>query len=313
MYLPFDFRHWWYCTQGKGGTFSHQGSQYYGFDFNKASNANNSSNPAFGGVVRSPVSGEVVEVRDGIYDFGNNSSSNYSNHWGWGNTVVIRDQGGVYYIRFAHLRFGTTDHLAVGDWVNQNDYIGEIGQTGFSTSPHLHFQVMRSRLGPSVNFTFVEGELNSYEWIQSALSAGLSLLDNNGEVSLSHDFSYYTTNTQGYWQTLNWTKDAVGKNYRRRRVASSNDPSHFNWSFRVKTPGFYLIYVTYPRSSLNDPKARYYFNGRHVRTLDQRSNHLFYKYLVVRYLGANQLHTLTLKGSTPNRYIVADAIILRKL
>lgn len=313
VYLPFRLSSWAYCTQGQGGSFSHQGNQYYGFDFNEGSNYNSSSNPAFGKEVYSPVSGEVVEVRDGVYDFSNNSSSNHNNNWGWGNTVVIKDKGGVYYVRFAHLRFGTTDHLHVGDWVNQYDYIGEIGQTGFSTSPHLHFQIMKSRLGPSVDFTFAEGKLNSYQWIRSALLPNVSMLDNNREVSLSHDFRYFTTYSYGYWQTRSWKNGTAGKDYRRHKVTSSYDSSYFKWLFRVKKSGYYLIYATYPISSLNDPQAKYYLNGNYVRTRDQRKGNLLYKFVTAQYLSANKFNTLMLKGSTKNRYIVADAIVLRKI
>lgn len=312
VFLPFRFGVDTYCTQGQGGSFSHQGNQYYGFDFNQGSNYNGRSNSAFGLPVHSPVDGEVVEIRDGVYDFQNNSSSNYANNWGWGNTIVIKDERGVYYLRFAHLRFGSTDHLRIGDRVKQYDYIGEIGQTGFSTSPHLHFQIMRSRTGPSVNFTFVEGELNSYEWIKSNLFRRISVLDNNNEKSLSHDFRYGYTYRYGYWQQMNWDDGAVGKNYMRHTIYSYNDPSYFKWRFRVKDSSMYAIYASIPPNPKNDKQAKYYYNGKYLKSIDQTKHSYFFRLIAFKYLSASKTHTIKVKGTSSNRYLVADSLILVK-
>lgn len=314
VHLPFKYGEWWYCTQGQGGSFSHQGNQYYGFDFNKGSNLNNSSNPAYGERLYAPVTGEVVEIRDGVHDFNNNSNPNASNHYGWGNTIVIQDIDGVYYVRMAHLQYGSLDHLQVGDWVYQGDYIGKVGQTGYSTSPHLHIQIMKSSRGHSEPFTFVEGKLYSYEWIRSSLIRRSSVLDNNNETSLSNWFQNTSINWSGQWIYSVGVDGYAGKNYIRHMVTSWYDSSYFKWRFQVQNNGWYAIYVTVPVNVDQDTVAKYYFEGQFEKTIDQATpNSTFLRYFGVKHLQNNKVYSIKVKGRTPGKYVVADAIVLRKL
>ena len=57
---------------------------------------------------------------------------------GYGNTVLVAHSGGQVVTLYAHM---SEIHAGVGDRVDQGDVIGEIGSTGFSTGPHLHFEV----------------------------------------------------------------------------------------------------------------------------------------------------------------------------
>lgn len=56
-----------------------------------------------------------------------------------GNMVTI--QGDGIYALYAHLRPNSTK-VKVGDRVRAGDIIGEVGHSGNSTMPHLHFQLM---------------------------------------------------------------------------------------------------------------------------------------------------------------------------
>lgn len=57
---------------------------------------------------------------------------------GYGYNVVINHGGGVK-TRSAHMSYM---HVEVGDQVAQGELIGDIGSTGRSTGPHIHFEIM---------------------------------------------------------------------------------------------------------------------------------------------------------------------------
>jgi murein DD-endopeptidase MepM/ murein hydrolase activator NlpD len=66
---------------------------------------------------------------------------------GYGNTVVI-DHGGGISTLYAHIQSGGL-RVSAGEQVRQGDVIGLVGSTGWSTGPHLHFEVRRN--GTAVN------------------------------------------------------------------------------------------------------------------------------------------------------------------
>ena len=57
---------------------------------------------------------------------------------GYGNTVVMVHGDGTVTTLYAHM---SVIRASVGDQVDQGEVIGEIGSTGLSTGPHLHFEV----------------------------------------------------------------------------------------------------------------------------------------------------------------------------
>jgi murein DD-endopeptidase MepM/ murein hydrolase activator NlpD len=57
---------------------------------------------------------------------------------GYGNTVEIRHRNG-YVTRYAHLR-GFADKAERGRFIGIGQTLGYVGQTGYATGPHLHFE-----------------------------------------------------------------------------------------------------------------------------------------------------------------------------
>ena len=70
---------------------------------------------------------------------------------GYGNAVMIRTKinGKKYYFVYGHLN---GYNVKVGDSVNRGDKIGKAGSTGYSTGPHLHFEIRTIR-----NTTYYSG------------------------------------------------------------------------------------------------------------------------------------------------------------
>ena len=57
---------------------------------------------------------------------------------GYGNLVVI-DHGNGFKTKYAHMRKA---YVKKGDYVEYDDVVGEVGSTGRSTGPHLHYEIL---------------------------------------------------------------------------------------------------------------------------------------------------------------------------
>jgi murein DD-endopeptidase MepM/ murein hydrolase activator NlpD len=76
-----------------------------------------------------PIGTRVRAVGDGVVEFAGRKG-------GYGNVVILRHHG-QYKTVYAHL-----SRIAVkrGERVEQNERIGSVGQTGWATGPHLHYE-----------------------------------------------------------------------------------------------------------------------------------------------------------------------------
>lgn len=79
--------------------------------------------------VMAAASGRVIIARTGGWN------------GGYGNMIIIAHDNGIQTV-YAHLR---VVHVTSGQTVNQGEQIGELGNTGRSTGPHLHFEVRGAR------------------------------------------------------------------------------------------------------------------------------------------------------------------------
>ena len=78
-----------------------------------------------------PAGTKVRATGDGVVVFAGQRS-------GYGNLIVLRHHGG-YSTYYAHLR-DFARGLRIGTRVSQGDTIGHVGQTGWATGPHLHYE-----------------------------------------------------------------------------------------------------------------------------------------------------------------------------
>lgn len=114
--------------------------------------------PSFGRELLAPVAGQVVQAWDDIEDHEARRSQfrllpyvlaqqKRLRDGGVraiaGNTVLIRCTRTGAYVALCHLKQGSS-RVRVGDTVNIGDVVGECGNSGNSTQPHLHIQVTDS-------------------------------------------------------------------------------------------------------------------------------------------------------------------------
>ena len=68
------------------------------------------------------------------------AKTTYKAGYDYGMYVVI-DHGDGYQSLYAHM---SSVYVTVGQMVNQGDVIGLVGSTGWSTGPHLHFEIRKN-------------------------------------------------------------------------------------------------------------------------------------------------------------------------
>lgn len=122
--LPFKGGHpTWIMGQGNNGSFTHNGAQAYAFDFIAPE----------GTPIRAARGGRVTFVRE------NQTGNSYSNPscGCMANAIVITHQDGSQGAYF-HMPLNGV-FKSVGEEVERGELIAEVGNTGFSTTAHLHF------------------------------------------------------------------------------------------------------------------------------------------------------------------------------
>jgi len=82
--------------------------------------------------------GRVINLRTGIAD---SSERDTPSTLGCGNNVLL-DHGGGWLTRYCHMKDGSIT-AQKGDMVAAGDRLGAIGSSGWSSFPHVHFEVVR--------------------------------------------------------------------------------------------------------------------------------------------------------------------------
>ena len=120
--LPFEKGQKVFVSQGYGGFFSHKNE--FSLDFKLK----------IGSKVLASRSGTVVKVVDSHDKGGPNKK-----YLSFGNHIIIKHQDSTY-ASYWHLKQSSAK-VKVGEQVTQGSIIALSGNTGFSTMPHLHFDV----------------------------------------------------------------------------------------------------------------------------------------------------------------------------
>ena len=86
-----------------------------------------------------PCSGEVISVENHIHDntlYQTNSENPIGNH------VILYCKG--YSVVMAHLKKDSVD-VFVGDYIQEGNFIGQVGNSGNTSEPHLHIHVVKGK------------------------------------------------------------------------------------------------------------------------------------------------------------------------
>jgi hypothetical protein len=112
------------------------------------------SYPSYGAPVYAPCAGRVVSAVDGIED-----QAPGTLRYGplYGNHVFI--DTGTETVKLAHLRPGTVA-VTTGRTVPAGELLGEVGNSGNSSEPHLHIHAERDGQGLDLRFAGVDGHLH---------------------------------------------------------------------------------------------------------------------------------------------------------
>ncbi len=117
-YVPIGKPVWSYWVSSKFGIrtdpFNKNSARHKGIDL--ASRQGNK--------IKTMAKGKVIKV-------------NHSNK-GYGNLVVV-DHGNGFVTKYAHMH---KIYVKNGDYLEVNDVLGEVGNTGRSTGPHLHYEIL---------------------------------------------------------------------------------------------------------------------------------------------------------------------------
>lgn len=113
-----------------------------------------------------PVGTEVYATGDGVVKDLDRTRR------GKGNTIIIDHRNG-YETVYSHLE---TFHVRSGESVKRGDLIGEVGNTGLSVAPHLHYEVrLKGEAVNPVNYFFLELGPESYnKIIEMSINSGQS-------------------------------------------------------------------------------------------------------------------------------------------
>jgi murein DD-endopeptidase MepM/ murein hydrolase activator NlpD len=206
--IPVDQKNWPNPDYLYGGIFFKPGAVHTGIDIPADQNT-----PV---VAAGP--GEVVWAGWGLYT---KDPTNENDPYGL--AVVIRHDFGYHnqplFTIYAHL---SQVEVAPGQWLQTGDFLGEVGQTGFTTAPHLHFEV---RIGEDSYFNTSNPEL----WLVPPQGWGVlaaRITDSYDNAFSDMDISLISDETETEWIIRTYPALGVlGDQYYQENLVKSDLPA----------------------------------------------------------------------------------------
>ena len=154
------------------------------------------------------ATGVVVATNDGAFD--RCTTGECYGGGGFGNYVYVAHSNGTETI-YGHLKQGSVA-VAVGDEVVCGDFLGQMGSSGYSTGPHLHFQV-NDPSGTAVDPFDGACDPGPTHWVDQGVWDGLPSLDCDtawprcgdlgtltcGDIITAQNDDYGSTDVHQYW------------------------------------------------------------------------------------------------------------------
>ncbi len=163
----------------------------------------------------------------------------------YGNSVVIRHDFGYQGLQL-YTVYGHMDRVDIvrGQHVNMGDQIGLVGETGFVTGPHLHFEV---RVGESDFFTTLNPEL----WLVPPQGWGVlaaRIMDTSGQLYNGEVLWIQSRDTGQYWKAIPYADGAVNSDpyYQENLVISDLPAGLYDVNISYAARYYYLTFEIFP-------------------------------------------------------------------
>ncbi len=188
-FIPVSLPFWgeWTVTQAHNGAHTHKDAWKHAWDFEildevAKSYMGNGNLPedyyCYGKPVIAPADGWVEEIIDGIED---NKIADFNLEHNWGNTIVIRHAEGLY-SKLSHLQ-KSSFKVARGAYIKKGDVLAQVGNSGRSPYPHLHFQIQATPFVGSKTLyypitNYLTNNSNTFSLSASGIPAEKALVSN---------------------------------------------------------------------------------------------------------------------------------------
>lgn len=258
------------------GTKSYNG--HYGTDF-----VIRNFNQMDAGVnILAPADGQVFVTQDGLFD--RNKKSVIAN--GFGNYIGIKHtiNGQNYFTYYAHLKKGSLK-VDSGDMVTQGQVIAQVGSSGNSEDPHLHFEVYNDTIVLDPWDAPCQFTPNTTLWVnppaydttfaiinQGAFTQDfIPFLDTLREPAAIPVYTYlgnYFADTSKKYRTVWFLAKGVRKNDTISAVWSSNGSFSSTYQYIADKDYWYFYFWDYvpedsiPQNSKFQTRTTFYRNGK---------------------------------------------------